>query len=212
MKWRWVIGWHLIDLIAKPIFRIKVFGRKYLKGMKACLIASNHVSHLDPPMIGYAAKKELFYIAKIELFQLSKFFAWLIKEFNACPVRRNATDISLIKLIGEILKKGHPVVIFPEGTRSKIGDFLPFKAGVGMLAIKYNVPVIPTYIHGTSIPLKEYLKRKARMFVSFGEPVYPYNFKRNKESYIKFTEIINERVKSLRDFYRKKLLEVSRNG
>ena len=212
MRWRWIAAWHIVNPVARLFFRMKVYGRENVKKCKACLIASNHVSHLDPPMIGYAAKRELFYIAKVELFQMSRFFAWLIRTYNAYPIKRNATDISIIKLIGNILKKGHPVVIFPEGTRSKIGDFLPFKPGVGMLAIKYGVPVIPTYIHGTDVPLSDFLKRKSRIIVVFGEPVYPEGFNRDKESYVKFTDIINERVRSLRNFCRKKLLEVSRNG
>jgi len=198
MRWRWFLGWH----ITYPIFRIalgvRVHGRRYVPKKGAVLIAANHMSFIDPPLMGHAAKRECFFLAKEELFGQSKFFRWLISYYNAIPIKRGkAFDIHLFKESSKLIKKGQAIILFPEGTRSLEGKFLPFKTGVGMLALRYNVPVVPAYIRNTHRPLKEWLSRRSRIEVFFGEPLRPQGPSKDKKTYEEFTLHIEREVHRL---------------
>jgi len=96
-----------------------------------------------------------------------------------------------------LIKKKQAITLFPEGTRSLKGTFLPFKSGVGMLALRYNIPVVPTYIKNTHRPWHEWLSRRSRVEVFFAEPIYPECPSKNKEAYEKFTLHIEREVHRL---------------
>jgi 1-acyl-sn-glycerol-3-phosphate acyltransferase len=135
--------------VAKPLFRA-LFGIKFY-GLEnvpegACIVASNHRSHLDPPVLNSVFPQPLVFLAKEELFRPP--LGWIIKHMRALPVRRNG-DLEVLKKALDLLKKGLKVAIFPEGTRARPGEFLRPKPGVGILAIRSGCPVLPVLIEGT---------------------------------------------------------------
>jgi 1-acyl-sn-glycerol-3-phosphate acyltransferase len=200
MKWRWKISWPIAYLIFRWILGAKVHGREHIPQKDAVLIAGNHMSFIDPPLMGYAAKRECFFLAKEELFGQSKFFHWLIAYYNAIPIKRGkAFDMQLFKKTYRLIRKGQVIILFPEGTRSLKGVFLPFKTGVGMLALRYNVPVVPAYIKNTYRPVSEWITRRSQVEVYFAPALYPEGPSKDKKAYEEFTKCVEREVHSLAD-------------
>jgi 1-acyl-sn-glycerol-3-phosphate acyltransferase len=108
MPIKWFIPWLFAFPLLKILTGIKINGSMQKKG--PCIVACNHASALDPPVIGITACREVYFLAKIGLFNLSKFFTWLIRAYNAIPV----TGIQGLRTAVRLLKKGKAVVIFPE--------------------------------------------------------------------------------------------------
>lgn len=140
MRLKWFIGWAIVFPLLKILTGVEIRGKVPKKG--PCIIAANHVSFLDPPVLGLTAFREIYFLAKKGLFRISPFFSWLIMTYNAMQVHGTEGMIKALRL----LRAGKPVVIFPEGTRSRIGHMLPFNPGIGYLAITLSIPVIPAYI------------------------------------------------------------------
>ncbi len=202
MRPKWFIPWLVLNLIAKVLINIKVYGKEKIPKKGRLIIAPNHTSWWDPPLIGLASIREIFYLAKEELFTANRFFGWLIRTYNAIPLKREMGGISAVKKAKELLQKNLCLCIFPEGTRSKTGELLPFKKGIALLAIKTRSPVIPAYIMGARDGFLNWLIRKKKIAVAFGNPVYPP--KSGRKATDEFTKILREKVMELKDFLEKK--------
>jgi len=131
------------------------------------IIASNHQSFIDPIVIGSAAPRELYYFAKEEIFSWPV-IGFLARSFNAFPVKREAFDLEAIRAANRVLRSGKALVVFIEGTRSRTGELLPPKNGVGLLAYQNRVDVLPAYVHGT-FRLRRSLLHYPGLIVAFGE-------------------------------------------
>ncbi len=137
----------IVKPIFRTVFRIKVTGLENIPS-EACIVAANHRSHLDPPVLNAVFPEPLIFIAKEELFRaplLGKF----LPHMGAIPVKRGSGDMQALELSLSFLEKGCKVCIFPEGSRANPGEFLRPKLGVGILAIKSKKEVLPVYIDGT---------------------------------------------------------------
>lgn len=201
MRPKWLIPWFILNIVAKFLIGIKIYGREKIPRKGGIIIAPNHTSFWDPPLIGLASIREVFYLAKEGLFKENKFFGWLIRTYNAIPLKREIGGIGAIKKAKELLKRGFCVCIFPEGTRSKTGKLLPFKKGVALLAIKTGAPVVPAYIMGARDGFLNWMLRKKRIAIAFGDTLHPPDH--NKKNVEKFTEILREKVIELKNFLEK---------
>jgi 1-acyl-sn-glycerol-3-phosphate acyltransferase len=175
------------------------------------ILAANHVSNIDPVVIGMAAARELHFLAKEELFTASRAFAWLIRSFNAWPVRRGGADRAAIERCAWLLERRQTLVVFPEGTRSRTGEIAPFRPGVGLLAVTGRVPVVPVCLAGLDRSILSYwvdrdfvrrgLRRKppypVTVDVSFGEVVKPDGFPSDRAGFAEFSRVVEERVRAL---------------
>ena len=129
------------------VFKITIIGKENIPAEKGgYIIASNHVSNYDPPVVGINLKGKYNFMAKDELFHINPIFTWLIKQLGAFPVKRGAKDTSAIDKALESLKNGRIFVIFPEGTRSKDGTLGRAKSGVTLIAAQAKAPVVPVFI------------------------------------------------------------------
>lgn len=141
------IARDLVSFAYHIVFSIQVVGKENIPQEKGgYIIASNHVSNNDPPVVGITFRGKYTFMAKEELFQKSRIFAWLITKLGAFPVRRGAKDNSAIENALESLKHGRIFVIFPEGTRSKDGELGKAKSGVTLIAAQAKVPVVPVFV------------------------------------------------------------------
>ena len=131
------------------LFRARVFGVTNIPPTGPCLIASNHQSHLDPPLIASAIlHRAIHFVAKADLFTF-KPFAWLIASLNSIPVKQDGSaDMGAIREILARLEIGAPVLIFPEGSRTPDGHLAPFLRGVALLVKKGGCPVVPCAVEG----------------------------------------------------------------
>jgi len=158
----------------KKLLRISVEGEENFPKESGFIIASNHRSHLDPPVINVVSPFPVMFLAKKELFEVP-FFGWLIKKAGAIPIDRGRkANKSLIKAL-KLLKEGYTVGVFPEGTRAMPGQFLKPKAGIGLLIAKAGVPVVPVRIEGTDEVFPKGAKfpkiGKAPIRVKVGKPM-----------------------------------------
>jgi len=114
---------------------------------QGAIIASNHASFFDPPLMAASYPEEVAFFARSTLFT-NPFFKLLISKLNAHPVGKGS-DLTSLKLACKLIEEGKKILIFPEGTRSHDGELSPFKRGIAMLAQRTKAPIIPAYIHGT---------------------------------------------------------------
>lgn len=180
----------VVRLILQTVFRWRVRGLENLPASGGLIIASNHISNLDPPLIGCALplSRRIRFMAKIELFK-NPAFRWMITALGAFPVRRGLADRNAIRTAIALLEGGEVVGIFPEGTRSRTGELGRAEAGMGMIAVKAGVPVVPVAVTGTNkIFCDGHLL--PRFTVSFAAPVVVPPGRTDKET----VEYINETV------------------
>lgn len=135
-------------------------------------MASNHVSYLDPITLGVACPRKLNFMARHDLFY-NPWFSWLITAVGAFPLKRDSYDLSSLKEAMRRLKNGNALVLFPEGSRSINGISNQPQAGIGFLAVKVSLPVIPAFIRGTELALPKGSKfiRPRKVSVHFGRQV-----------------------------------------
>jgi len=155
------------------------------------LLAANHVSVLDPALIGAALPRELDFLAKTELFRIPGFGA-LIRRLNAHPVDRSGSDSTALRLALRLLGDGRAVLVFPEGTRGTEGRLGPARAGAGMLAALSEAPVVPVYVQGSgrALPRGAVVPRPARVTVTFGAPPLRFARERGKAQYQEISDEI----------------------
>jgi len=153
-------------------YGLEVTGQEHVPRRGACIIASNHVSYLDPILVGTACPRRLTFMARNTLFRHPLLRAWL-RGVGAVPLNRDEADVAAVRRAIASLRRGMPIALFPEGTRQHLGQLGRAKRGVGLLAILAKVPVVPVYVHGTyeALPRGATRLRPAKIRVAFGRPV-----------------------------------------
>jgi len=192
MKKQWLMSWMFAYPLLAFLTGIQVRGRVPRQG--PYIIACNHVSFLDPPIVGIGALREVYFLAKIGLFQGWKVFSRLIESYNAIPI----SGVQGLRTAVKVLRKGQVVVLFPEGTRSRKGYMLPFNPGVSYLAIGLGIPVIPAYIHHSDKRFLTLLMRLYPLRITFGTPIRATGYERTAEDYERFAGKLREAVLELR--------------
>lgn len=201
MKGIYLISHYLFKGYFRLLHKHKIFGTENIpKG--GAIIAPNHVSFLDPPIISASCKEEAYFLARGSLFT-NKVFAWLLRNLNAYPVSGTAQDRASLKLVCEFLEQDKKVVVFPEGVRSYNGKLAPIKNGIGMLALRSKCPIIPTYIHGTYEVWdrsRKYPKLWGSTAVYYGKPINWQDFAHleKKEAQEQITLAFAESIEALR--------------
>ncbi len=169
------ILYKLAALIIRIILRInggyKVIGIENIPAQGGALITANHISYLDPPVIGSVLPRKGTFMARHGLFDVPV-LGWMIRG-AAFPVDRENPRPSSIKESVRRLRRGELIIMFPEGRRSDSGRLLEAKKGAGMIAALSRVPVVPTLVVDTNMALKVDAKWLSRSSVTvvFGRPV-----------------------------------------
>ncbi len=149
---------------------IEVKGEENLPKEGGVLLVSNHISYLDPCLIGDGSPRRVSFMAKAELFE-NKLINWLLRGVDSFPVKRGEADTSAIKAVLSQLKEGRCVVIFPEGTRSPDGELMEAEEGAAMLATRTGCPVVPVYVSGTNKMLdRKGRLHRAKVSMAIGDP------------------------------------------
>lgn len=156
--------------LARLLFGMRVMGSRRVPRRGGLIIACNHISELDPPVLGFAIPRTIAYMAKVELFRM-RITDFFLRKLNAFPVNRTSIDTGALRKAIQHLKRGEAVVIFPEGTRSRDGRLLPVKAGIGLVAVSSGVPVLPAFIWGTDHAGEALTRTGSPFTVSFGRMI-----------------------------------------
>ncbi len=162
----------LAFLILKIFFRLEVKGQDAIPKRGGFILASNHVSFLDPIAVGVGCPRRLNYMARHDLF-FNRLFARLLFAISVFPIKRDSADLSGLKEAMQRLKDGKGLVIFPEGSRQENSVCIVAQPGIGFLADKLNVPVVPVFVKGTEIALPKGAKviKPTKISVHFGKQI-----------------------------------------
>ncbi|AGK53229.1 1-acyl-sn-glycerol-3-phosphate acyltransferase [Bacillus sp. 1NLA3E] len=138
----------VVRILLNIRFRINIKGIENIPEGSA-ILAMNHSSNFDAPLVGVYTPRKMYIMGKEELFLKNKFFSWVITELGCFPIKRGQADIKSLKYTLRILKENGLFSIFIEGSRSKEGEMQEAKKGIGFIVAKSKAPVVPTYIYGT---------------------------------------------------------------
>ena len=179
--------YRLTQLILRIYFlvyhRVSIRGMEGLKKFLASLpeggsviLASNHASYLDPPLIGMAFPEPMRFVAWDGLFKVP-LFSCLIRTLGAVPVNQEnkSSAASLLRQVMGFIEDGFSVLIFPEGLRSPDGKLLPLEGGVALISLKTDTPIVPVWLEGTfeAYPTHHRFPRPKKIIMTFGDPILP---------------------------------------
>ncbi len=142
------IGYILFTVFSRFFFPRTVIGLENIPARGSFIIACNHVSNLDPFIVGISLIRRVSFVAKEELFK-KKFLGFVLAAWGAFPINRGSADFRALREALRRIKGGRPIVIFPEGTRRVDNSTQEPEQGVGFIARKSGVPVIPAFIDGS---------------------------------------------------------------
>ena len=179
----------------KIIFRYKVIGEHNIPKNGGVIIASNHISLWDPPVVGAGLNRPINFMAKEELFSNS-IIKWVITTMKAFPVKRGAADRNAIRHAINLLKNGEILGLFPEGTRSKNGELGKPEPGIAMIALKAGVPIVPAAIIGTNKVGKGgcFLPQ---FIIKFGKPIMIHPEEKDKAAMDNLGNIVMREISCL---------------
>lgn len=180
-------------------FRLRTYGVDQAPRKGPLLVASNHVSSLDPVIVGTGLRRRVYFMARETL--LSGFWGWVMQVAGARPIRRDSADRSAIGQALELLERGCSVVMFPEGTRSVNGRVREIRAGIGMIAAKAGCPILPVYIAGAGelLPRGKSLPRPGRIDFLAGPLITPEAVPRSSEAREQYDRIAQQVWDRLRE-------------
>jgi 1-acyl-sn-glycerol-3-phosphate acyltransferase len=166
------LGWLLFRAVYATYFRWRVFNPEHVPLQGGVILASNHASYLDPPLVGAGLRRDINYLARESLFRFPGIGA-LLRSWNSVPVDRDGGGARGLKAILDRLLAGGAIILFPEGTRTQDGEFLPARSGIGLTVIKSAAPVVPVRVFGTYAAYGRHLKfpRPHRLMVKYGRPL-----------------------------------------
>lgn len=164
----------LIRLLLRLKYGFKVEGGDSVPATGGIIVAANHCSYLDPPVLACALKRRVRFMARDTLFS-NAFARWYFPRVGVIPLDRTRGDLAALRKAISLLKEGHAIALYPEGTRSPDGKLQEAKGGIGFLIAKGGVPVVPMHISGTyeALPKGQGKLAKSRISVRIGEPISP---------------------------------------
>jgi 1-acyl-sn-glycerol-3-phosphate acyltransferase len=180
--------------IFKPWYRIETIGMDQIPKNGGVLICANHIHNFDPIVVGITAPRPVHFMAKEELFRVPV-LSGIVRKCHAFPVKRGMNDREALRQGIKVLKDGHVLGLFPEGTRSKTGELGKGLAGAGFFALRTDCAVVPCAIIG---PYKSLRKLK----VIYGKPLPMNELRSAKASAEEVTELIMAEIHKLIKEYR----------
>jgi long-chain acyl-CoA synthetase len=168
-----------LEALYKVYFQLRLVNPENLPSRGPYLIAANHSSHLDAAAViaslrtavGAREAGKLHVLGAKDYFFNQALKGWALSTLlNLVPVEREETSLAGLRMVQSILANGEPVLIFPEGTRSRTGQIQDFKPGIGLIAAESGVPIVPVYIQGAfrAMPPGAPFPRPLSIVVSFG--------------------------------------------
>jgi 1-acyl-sn-glycerol-3-phosphate acyltransferase len=166
------VTWHLFRSFYRIYCPLQVDGAGHVPASGPAILAANHASFLDPPLVGAALPRTISYLARENLFRFP-LFGSLLRAWDVVPVDREGGSPAGLKAILDHLAANRAVVLFPEGTRSRDGQLQSARSGIGLLVIKSIAPVIPIRIRGTfeAYARGMWLPRPRPVSIRFGAPL-----------------------------------------
>jgi 1-acyl-sn-glycerol-3-phosphate acyltransferase len=193
------ILWILVRTVAWLCFRFRVVGQVPKTG--GFIVAANHASYLDIPLLGCGMKRRAWYLGRSDLFParaVNRLLRWL----GWIPLRLGRLDRDAFGKAVSLVKEGKVIVIFPEGSRTENGQLQPAKAGIGMIVAQTGCPVIPAYLKGAHevLPVRAKWPRFRSVTVTYGDPIAFVPARENgegKKFYQEVSQTVMDRIAAL---------------
>ena len=172
MNLSYFIGSSGFRLLFATYFRWRVYHPERVPQSGPVILASNHASFLDPPLIGSALRREINYLARESLFRFPVVGA-ILRSWNSVPVDRDGGGAAGLRAILDRLLAGGGIILFPEGTRTRDGKLQPARSGIGLTVIKSAAPVVPVRVFGTFEAYGRQMRfpKPCRVTVKYGQPM-----------------------------------------
>jgi len=172
MNFVYFLGWTFFRTLYATYFRWRVFNAERVPLKGPVILASNHASFLDPPLVGSGVKRGINYLARDTLFRYPG-MGWLLRKWNSVPVDREGGGAAGLKAILDRLLDGGAIILFPEGTRTRDGKLQPARSGIGLTVIKSTAAVVPVRVFGTFEAYGRHMKypKPHRVAVKYGRPM-----------------------------------------
>ena len=166
------IGWFGFRLVYKFYFGWSVYNAERVPVQGGLILASNHASFLDPPLVGSGIWRGINYLARENLFRFPV-MGWVLRHWQVVPVDRDGGGAAGLRAILDRLLAGGAIILFPEGTRTRDGKLQPARSGIGLTVIKSKAPVVPVRVFGTFEAYGRHLRfpRPYRVAVKYGQPM-----------------------------------------
>ncbi len=166
------LGWLFFRFLYRFYFGWCVFNPEQVPLNGPVILASNHASFLDPPLVGAGLKRGIHYLARESLFRFPV-VGWVLRRWQSVPVDREGGGAKGLKAILDRLLDGGAIILFPEGTRTRDGRLQPARSGIGLTVIKSTAPVVPVRVFGTFEAYGRHLRfpRPRRVMVKYGQPM-----------------------------------------
>lgn len=202
-SWAYRTARYWVRLWARIWLRFQSHGSENVPRTGSCLVASNHVSYLDPPMLACGVQHRLIHFLARDTLWTPGVGAWFMTAIQCIPIDRTRGDVGALRKAIAVLKEGEALALFPEGTRSPDGQLKEAKGGVGFLIAKAGVPVVPVYVDGSyaAFPKGARHIRPGKVRIFYGPPIQPSEFAalgEGRESYEKIGRLVMSRIAALK--------------
>lgn len=189
----WAIGRLTIGTAVKAVAPLRVYGAERMPMTGGLVVAANHFSWIDPPALGVASPRTLYFMAKVEAHRAPG-LGQLMRTFGAFPVRRGESDRDAVRTMRQIVREGNALGMFAEGTRQQAGVPGTVQPGAAMVAINEAVPVIPVALHGSQVWR---LGNFAPVSIAWGQPMVFEGLPRGGKGYKEASLEIEREIREL---------------
>jgi 1-acyl-sn-glycerol-3-phosphate acyltransferase len=167
------VGWNCARAFYKFYLRWRVYNAERVPLTGPVILASNHVSFLDPPLVGAGVPRAISYLARESLFTLP-LVGSALRAWECVPVDREGGGAKGLKMILDRLHDGGAILLFPEGTRSRDGKIQPARPGLGLTVLKSDARLVPVRVFGTFEAYSRQMRfpRPVRVAVKYGQPMF----------------------------------------
>jgi 1-acyl-sn-glycerol-3-phosphate acyltransferase len=192
----WAVGRVTIGSVVRLFAPLRVYGRERVPREGGIVLALNHFHWLDPPVFGAASPRTVYYMAKVEAHRIAG-LGQLIRAFGTFSVRRGESDREAVRMMRTVVRDGHALGLFAEGTRQLSGEPGEVKPGAAMVAVQESVPVVVGAIHGT----QDWRPGNFHpVSVAWSEPMRFDGLAKNAKGYREASAAIQEEIRRLWEF------------
>lgn len=199
--WSWK-AIHLFTTAVKPIFcRLQIQGRENFPQTGGCVLTSNHTMGPDFLVIGYLSPRQVYFMVKAEIMERYPKLGTFLAYHGCFPIRRGDGDLGAVQHAVDLVKAGHVLGMFPEGTRSRSGKLQRGRSGAAFIAIQAQAPIVPAVVINSEPIFKREnylsLKPRARVIARVGKPLPPPSDPNDRRALRNYTRDIMDAMADL---------------
>lgn len=192
----WAVGRVTLQPLVRLLTPIRNYGVERVPRTGGVVFAFNHFHWIDPPVYGAVSPRTVYFMAKVEAHRVPG-LGQLIRSFGTISVRRGESDREAVRRMREVVRDGHALGLFVEGTRQLSGELGPVQPGAAMVALQEGVPVVPAAIHGS---YTWRIGNWAPVSVAWGEPMHFEGLPKGGKGYREASAEVGAKLRELHDW------------